>query len=88
MNPAPELFLGQEREEARDMEAAGRSDEIDDIVRNISRVAPELPPETSNSDSASPLSHDTMHGPAPDSDEHSPAVTDLSVITTRTPSQR
>ena len=43
---------------ARDMEAAGRGDEIADIARNISRVAPELPPETSNSDNASPLSRD------------------------------
>ena len=29
---------------ARDMEAAGRGDEIADIARNISRIAPELPP--------------------------------------------
>ena len=28
---------------ARDMEAAGRGDEIADITRNISQVAPELP---------------------------------------------
>ena len=28
---------------ARDMEAAGRGDEIAEIARNISRVAPELP---------------------------------------------
>ena len=31
---------------ARDMEAAGRGEEIEQITRNISRVAPELPPET------------------------------------------
>ena len=31
---------------ARDMNAAGRGDEIEEIARNISRVAPELPPET------------------------------------------
>ena len=31
---------------ARDMEAAGRGDEIAAIARNISRVAPDLPPET------------------------------------------
>ena len=43
---------------ARDMEAAGRGDEIADIARNISRVAPELPPETCNSENASPLSRD------------------------------
>ena len=28
---------------ARDMEAAGRGDEIEEIARNISQVAPELP---------------------------------------------
>ena len=28
---------------ARDMEAAGRGDEIAEIARNISRIAPELP---------------------------------------------
>ncbi len=33
---------------ARDMEAAGRGDEIAEIARNISKVAPELPPETGN----------------------------------------
>ena len=33
---------------ARDMEAAGRGDEIAEIARNISRVAPELPLETEN----------------------------------------
>ena len=33
---------------ARDMEAAGRGDEIAEIARNISRVAPKLPPETGN----------------------------------------
>ena len=31
---------------ARDMKAAGRGDEIAEIARNISRIAPELPPET------------------------------------------
>ena len=31
---------------ARDMEAAGRGDEIAEIARNISNVAPELPDET------------------------------------------
>ena len=31
---------------ARDMAAAGRGDEIAEITRNISKVAPELPPET------------------------------------------
>ena len=30
---------------ARDMEAAGRGEEIAQIARNISKVAPELPPE-------------------------------------------
>ena len=34
---------------ARDMQAAGRGDEIADIARNISRIAPELPPETDES---------------------------------------
>ncbi len=43
---------------ARDMEAAGRGDEIAEIGRNISQIAPEFPPETSNSDNASPLSRD------------------------------
>ena len=32
---------------ARDMQAAGRGKEIAEIARNISRVAPELPPEPS-----------------------------------------
>ena len=31
---------------ARDMEAGGRGDEIAEIARRISGVAPELPPET------------------------------------------
>ena len=31
---------------ARDMQAAGRGDEIAEIARNISRIAPELPPDT------------------------------------------
>ncbi len=31
---------------ARDMKAAGRGDEIAEIARNISKIAPELPPET------------------------------------------
>jgi len=31
---------------ARDMQAAGRGGEIAEIARDISRVAPELPPET------------------------------------------
>ncbi len=31
---------------ARDMERAGREDEIEEISRNISEVAPELPAET------------------------------------------
>ena len=34
---------------ARDMEATGRGDEIAEIARNISRIAPELPPETDES---------------------------------------
>ena len=34
---------------ARDMTAAGRGDEIAEIARNISKVAPELPPETDES---------------------------------------
>ena len=38
---------------ARDMEAAGRGDEIAEIARNISRVAPELPPERDEDVSAS-----------------------------------
>ena len=33
---------------ARDMEAAGRGDEIAEIARNISKVAPELPPHSSD----------------------------------------
>ena len=33
---------------ARDMAAAGRGDEIEEIGRNISKVAPELPPDSSN----------------------------------------
>ena len=32
---------------ARDMQAAGRGDEIADIARNISKVAPDLPDEPS-----------------------------------------
>ena len=31
---------------ARDMAAAGRGGEIEEIARNISKIAPELPPET------------------------------------------
>ena len=38
---------------ARDMEAAGRGDEIAEIARNISQVAPELPPETTQDVSTS-----------------------------------
>ena len=34
---------------ARDMTAAGRGDEIAEIARNISKIAPELPPETDES---------------------------------------
>ena len=34
---------------ARDMAAAGRGDEIAEIAHNISRIAPELPPETDES---------------------------------------
>ena len=34
---------------ARDMAAAGRGEEIEEIARNISKVAPELPPETDES---------------------------------------
>ena len=30
---------------ARDMQAAGRGDEVAEIARNISKVAPELPPD-------------------------------------------
>ena len=30
----------------RDMERAGRGDEVEEICRNISEVAPEMPPET------------------------------------------
>ena len=33
---------------ARDMAAAGRGDEIEEIARNISRIAPELPPDPSD----------------------------------------
>ena len=33
---------------ARDMEAAGRGDEIAEIAHNISKVAPELPPDSSD----------------------------------------
>ena len=33
---------------ARDMAAAGRGDEIEEIGRNISKVAPELPPDSSD----------------------------------------
>ena len=33
---------------ARDMAAAGRGEEIDEIARAISKVAPELPPESSD----------------------------------------
>ena len=33
---------------ARDMAAAGRADEIAEIARNISRIAPELPPDPSD----------------------------------------
>ena len=40
---------------ARDMAAAGRGDEIAAIARNISKVAPELPPETPEDMSASSL---------------------------------
>ena len=40
---------------ARDMEATGRGDEIAAIARNISKVAPELPPETPEDMSASSL---------------------------------
>ena len=32
---------------ARDMEAAGRGDEIEEIARNISKVAPDLPSDSS-----------------------------------------
>ena len=35
---------------ARDMTAAGRGDEIAEIARNISKIAPELPPETGEND--------------------------------------
>ena len=38
---------------ARDMEAAGRGDEIAEIARNISEVALELPPETTQDVSTS-----------------------------------
>ena len=33
---------------ARDMEAAGRGNEIEEIARNISRVAPDFPPDSSD----------------------------------------
>ncbi len=33
---------------ARDMAAAGRGEEIEEIARNISRIAPELPPDPSD----------------------------------------
>ena len=33
---------------ARDMAAAGRGDEIEEIARNISKIAPELPPDSSD----------------------------------------
>ena len=32
---------------ARDMQAAGRGDEIAEIARNISKIAPQLPPDSS-----------------------------------------
>ena len=35
---------------ARDMQAAGRGDEIAEIARNISNVAPEMPSETDESE--------------------------------------
>ena len=38
------LFTAQAM--ARDMIATGRSEEIEEIRREISRIAPELPPET------------------------------------------
>lgn len=41
---------------ARDMEAAGRRDEIAEISRNISEIAPELPPETHNNRTNPPSS--------------------------------
>ena len=31
---------------ARDMAAAGRAEEIEEIARAISKIAPELPPES------------------------------------------
>ena len=34
---------------ARDLAATGRGDEIEEIARNISKIAPELPPETDQS---------------------------------------
>ena len=33
---------------ARDMAAAGRGEEIAEIARNISKIAPELPPDSSD----------------------------------------
>ena len=38
---------------ARDMEATGRGDEIAEIARDISRIAPELPPVRDDHVSAS-----------------------------------
>ena len=35
---------------ARDMAAAGRGEEIEQITRNISKIAPELPPERDESE--------------------------------------
>ena len=34
---------------ARDMAAAGRGDEIEEIARNISKIAPQLPPKKDES---------------------------------------
>ena len=36
---------------ARDMAAAGRGEEIEEIARAVSKVAPELPPESAPEDS-------------------------------------
>ena len=35
---------------ARDMQAAGRGEEIAEIARNISKIAPQLPPDSSGED--------------------------------------
>ena len=50
---------------ARDMEAGGRGDEIAEIARNISRIAPELPPEPGDNTDNRPPSGGIKIVPAP-----------------------